>query len=484
MSIAKKILLDHQITLTAKPKKKEVVQVKDNVNAYGGLNSGGLYNSYSGIGGGNDKSRQSYFLPTLLDNRTDFEVLRNESWAAKRFIDLPVNQMLIRPREIENLNQKEMRYYEKYFDYYGLNTKIANALKAARLYGTAYLVFLTKDNAWDEPLDFDSLQPGDLYNVLVFDRFSVSVTEREYDVRSRNYQRPYIYHITPKWGGAFQIHHTRLLRFDGQMPLSSDGWTVYNIDYGVSEIIPVLQSIYQDAQAANGVSQLIEEASIPVVKVEGFKDVLGGGAPDAPSLDELASTFAQTKSIYNTIHMDTQDEFSRQEVNFSELPDILDRFASRLAAAAEIPATIFLGKSPLGMNATGESDLAINAAKVKADQENRLRPVYEYVDQIMMRTSRLSPRCLDYSFPSILDLSDESRADVLLKISQAVTPLVQEGTISPDEARRELSGDDRLGELPAQGFDFNQQFQQQQAEQNAPTTEDAIKEVKKLFHGG
>ena len=440
---------------------------------YGGLNNGGLYNNYSGIGGGNDKSRQSFFLPTLIDNRTVFETIHNESWAAKRFIDLPVNQMFVRPRIIENLDEQETQQYQQYFHKFKLNELISNAMKSARLYGTAYLMFITKEAPLNTPLRLNMLQPGDLQNILVFDRFSAFVTNREYDIRSRNYQRPYIYHVAPKWGGAFQIHHTRMVRFDGQQPLSSDGWTVYNIDYGVSELIPVIQSIYQEAQAANGVSQLIEESSIPVMKIDGFKDLLGPAPPpDSPSLDNLASMLNQFKSIYNTIHMDTNDEFSRQEVSFQGLPEILDRFAARLAAAAEIPATVFLGKSPLGMNATGESDLAINAAKVQADQENKLRPIYNHIDGIMMRTSDLQPRKLVFSFPSLLDLSDETKADILLKKSEAIVPLVNSEIIQIDEARESLSDEDLLGELPPIGFDFQKELTQAE---NQSQNEDSSK---------
>ena len=54
--------------------------------------------------------------------------------------------------------------------------------------------------------------------------------------------------------------------------------------------------------------------------------------------------------------VDKNDEFDRVSYNFQGLPDLMDRFAERLAAAADIPATRFMGQAPKGMNATGASD--------------------------------------------------------------------------------------------------------------------------------
>ncbi len=56
--------------------------------------------------------------------------------------------------------------------------------------------------------------------------------------------------------------------------------------------------------------------------------------------------------------LDKKDSFTRVQTPLTNLSDILDRFATRLAAAADMPVTLLMGMSPAGLNATGESDRA------------------------------------------------------------------------------------------------------------------------------
>lgn len=425
-----------------------------------GLRYGGLYNAASGIGSNNDKSKWSVFLPTIVDNSSELQVIVTESWAARRFINLPIDQMFMKPRVIENMEEDKIRQYHHYWQKMDVQKKLSDAMKSGRLYGTAFLLFITKEAPLTSPLDINQLKAGDLLNVLVFDRYSMNVLGIEYKVTSPNFQQPIMYNVFPKYGNSFDIHHSRVLRFDGLQPLTSNMYQNYNQYYGVSELIPVMQSIYQEAQAAHGISNLIEEASIPIMEIEGLKDVLGGCAdPTSATLEQLVELIQTTKSIYNMIVHDSSSEFRRETINFGGLPEILDRFAFRLAAAAEIPATIFLGKSPVGMNATGESDLSINASKVQTDQENKLRPILNKIDQILLRTCGLPPKMLDFQFPSIFDMSDETKADILLKTSQSIATLSDRDIITTDESRKILSEQGYVGELPPQGFDFNSEIE-------------------------
>ncbi|MEE9451332.1 MAG: DUF1073 domain-containing protein [Gammaproteobacteria bacterium] len=456
---------------TSKPspsKPRHAAKIKDThsgaFQTFGGINRGGLINPASGLGTPNDKSRQSFFTPTQFTAQTELEVINNESWAAERYIEMPVDMMFVRARVFEGVNEKELEAYEKYLDSFNLNLLLANAMKSGRLYGTAFLVFVTKEAPLTEPLDINLLREGDLLNILVFDRFSTSVYDREYRLVSKNFQKPSMYHVSPFYGGGFDIHASRMLRFDGKVPLTSNGWTSYNVDYGVSELVGVLQSIYQDAQGANGVSQLIEEASIPVIRFDGLKETLGANRPiDSASLEEFANTLNVFKSVYNTVYMDTTDQFDRLAVNFTGLPEILDRFAARLASASGIPQVIFLGKSPLGMNATGDSDIKVNALNVAAMQVNKLDPAYQRIDDIMTRTGGFN-RDFTFEFPSLVDLSESEQADIAVKKMQVSVEGVQAGIMTTDESRAMLDGDAIIGTLEPQDFDFTSAVEKAQTE--------------------
>ena len=214
-------------------------------------------------------------------------------------------------------------------------------------------------------------------------------------------------------------------------------------------MIPVLLSLLQDQAVASGASHLTNEASIPVLRIGGLREAMQGrpdpGDPTPAQMGEAINTF---KSLYRTMFLDSGDEFERVNVTWSGLPDLMDRFARRLAAAADIPATRFWGQSPVGMNATGESDMKNYASNVAAQQKRLLTEPLRTLDVVLARSAGLAEP-LPYSWPSIIDASDGERAAVSKARAEAVKVAVDAQVIDENEARAALDGDELFGELEA-----------------------------------
>src|SRR4029077_7804668 len=79
-------------------------------------------------------------------------------------------------------------------------------------------------------------------------------------------------------------------------------------------------------------------------------------------------------SSLNAIVLDKEDEFQRVPVSLTGLPELLDRQAVRVSATADIPATLLMGQSPAGMDATGDSDIRGYYDRIHARQEMELAP--------------------------------------------------------------------------------------------------------------
>ena len=439
---------------------------------YGSTFTGGLVNPISGAGTSLDKNSSSFFLPTRQTSRGIHEVIYAQSWAAAKFIDIPVDDMFVKWREfcdMENDNVKLIEQAEKDFK---IKSKLSKTLKNSRLHGTGLFVILTKDATPEKPLNIDRMQPGDLSNILIVDRFDATIGEKEKNPYSQNFGMPIFYRIQLKQGGTLTVHHSRVIRFDGIKPLSDNRWQSYDPDWGVASIIPVLTEIFQDSNVSKGVAHLVNEASIKNMKIEGFEDAIAGGGDGEMSLQDRMLYVSSLMSIYRTNFMDSEDDFSRTEVSFSGLHEIIDRNALRLAAAANIPETRFWGKSVVGLTATGEGDARNYALKVQSDQENQLPEPLDIIDKVLAKhTGITEPVC--YKFISILDLSEKDKVENALKKSQTVVPLITAGIIDEDEGRKVLDGDEILGDFddlagPLPGVDDTQrnlaavQVQQQQ----------------------
>jgi len=432
----------------SKKKNRRSKKGKDSTTTAGlnGLVSGGFHNSATGAGGAMDKTEYSYFSPTRLASKTQLEVLYNESWACGKFIDIPIDDMFLKWREFVEMEPESIRLMEEAEKEFKITTRLSSAMKSGNLYGTGILAIFTKDSAPDQPLNPDRMLPGDLVNILPFDRFDLSIVGKDWDIMSPNFGQPLFYRIQLKMGGSVTVHHSRVLRFDGKKPLTANGWSNYDQDWGVSDIIPVIVEILTDANIAKGGAHLVNEASIPIQKIEDFASAIAGDGDCDMDIATRMQATTLARSIYRTVYMDANESMERIDVNFAGLPDLMDRYAKRLAASKDIPATRFWGQAPLGLNATGEGDMKNYAIRVDSEKEKKLKDPLFILDQVLAAHKGIKEP-VQYEFPSLIDVSDGEQVEVLGKASAALAPLVVSGIVSDDEARDVLRRIEFVGEL-------------------------------------
>ena len=110
-----------------------------------------------------------------------------------------------------------------------------------------------------------------------------------------------------------------------------------------------------------------------------------------------------------------------------------------MAGAAEIPATKLFGRSPQGLNATGEADLRNYYDLIAQMQERILRPALEKLLPVMaMSCWGEVPEDLEIVFEPVMTTSPAERAELVQKLSQDVIQAFQCGLLTREEALEEL----------------------------------------------
>jgi len=388
----------------------------------------GLYNSASGLGGATDKSSFFQLLPIWLNDPTYPEKICNQSWTAERFVSMPIDDMFAKPRVYEN------EPFQNEVTRLNVDKKFANSLKLARKYGTGLFWLITKEAPSETPLDISRIRKGDAANCIAIDRTDVTIVTRTSNPMSSNFGKPEIYRLNIQGFGTVNVHHSRIYRSDGQESESVNGWRIYEKDWGVSSLIKVFSDVCNDAAVVEAISQLMQESSIPVHKVEGLNEILcRGKLADEPDVDDMMREINLKKSIYRTVFMDSDDEFERTSVNFSNIPDLMDRFEERLAMASGLSVTRFLGKAPSGLNATGEGDQRNDSKTTRIRQTQVLEPFYTWADPIIARSAGTTVPI--YSFPPLFEMSEKEVSDMDFNRSRSANLMVKEGVWSPEEAK-------------------------------------------------
>ena len=257
--------------------------------------------------------------------------------------------------------------------------------------------------------------------------------------------------FTPTHGGVpIRVHRSRILRFDGIRPPTKSGFTTYDQDFGVSNLIPVMLSVLEDQLLAGGVSHMSQEASIPILNVNGIREIFAGNRePGELTPDQIGEQVNQMKSIYRLLLLDSKsrEEFTREAVNFGGLADLMDKYPARIAAAAKIPRTRFLGSPPIGMSATGESDMRNYVMMMEAMRVQQLEHPLSILDEVLARDAglRLAP---EYQWNSLLEMTDAEIAEAAKIKTEALSQALVDQVIDEDEYRETLSGDPLFGDLP------------------------------------
>ena len=163
---------------------------------------------------------------------------------------------------------------------------------------------------------------------------------------------------------------------------------------------------------------------------------------DEASQRDLYNTLRAQNMLMNTMSLQVlskDDDFQTFDYTFSGLSDIYEQFMMDIAGAAEIPVTKLFGRSPAGLNATGEGDLRNYYDTVKQWQEAVLRPVLEKLLPVMcMSAWGAVPDDLDFEFNPIRDTSDEERAGLIQQTASAIVSVYQAGIIAQQTALKEL----------------------------------------------
>ena len=435
---------------------------------------GGPINPYSGLGTSIDRNIQTYYRPTSFQARTILETIYRESWAIRRCINLPVDDMTIKWREFDILSDdpipmqgrpvdeetklKNLKMYaakmEEQEREWDIRTLISEALIWAQIYGTSFLVMVTQEAPLNTPLNINELRKGDLRNIVLFDRFQVHVepyTDINEDPFDRNYGKPDHYTFNLKNGGVnFQkIHHSRCIRFDSEY-YNINKHQAYNYRWSQSKIIRLIRAVIDTEIATTGVTNQLGELGMLVMKIAGLKEMLSSaGMPPDPgetTLDELVTNFRDTKSIHKVAVSDKEDDLERLEADLNGVATALDKNFLIMSAASGISFTRFWGLSASGLQSTGEGDRRDHQLNVGSKQSKYLyKPIHE-IDPFLARNAGI-PRPPKSKFPPIndVDLKEQAEADFLS--ADALKLIRESGGITVHEMRAALNGKPTFGRL-------------------------------------
>lgn len=385
-----------------------------------------------------------YSLQRMSRDFNTLNALYRESWIVRRIIDVIPADMLKNWITITSGLDPDV---EKRFSLTLRRTQLIDKLKRGmqwgRLYGGALGVMLVKHQGYDlsQPLQLDWIMPGDFAGLLIFDRWNGVNPSSELieDISDPDYGYPKYYTVTdPAGGGSVKIHHSRVIRFTGNtLPFWEE---IAEMQWGASVVESIFDELRKRDNVSWNIAQLTFMANIRVLKMQDLGQLLA--ATDNESQAELLRTLEAQNMLLNNMGMqvmDAADGLETHQYTFGGLADCYQQFIMDISGAAEIPVTRLFGRSPSGLNATGESDLQNYYDMIAEKQESYLRPILNKVlPPFIISTLGSLPDDFDFEFDPVAEPSDKERADLAKCGTDNVVAAYNAGLISQRTALKEL----------------------------------------------
>lgn len=396
----------------------------------------GLANLVSGAGTTADKRTYGFYTrPFILPEQ--IEASYRSSWFMRKGIDLPPFDMTRNCREwqmdedsVDKIEAEEKRLQ--------LWPKLRQALVLGRLGGGLIVMGVGNEDP-TTPLGTATRGIGSLRYLHVMNRWQVGLGQIVMDPANDLFGQPEYFQINFGAGssaGQLRIHPSRVVAFRGlQNPnlfgTAGDDW------FWGDPLMLTVQDVVKNAEATmNGFASLVEEAKLDTVSIPGLTKLLATTEGEA-MVTKRVTIANLLKSTHNTRILDAGngkdapgETWETRQITWAGMPDMIRVSCAAVAGAFDIPATRFLGKSPDGMNASGDSDENNYIAKIKADQEAYLRPGLDQIDAVLLPSAGVTMSAESwYSFPPMHEMSEADKATIFNTKMTAITALQATGSI-------------------------------------------------------
>ena len=314
----------------------------------------------------------------------------------------------------------------------------------------------------EEPVDWEHIRSIDelrVYERSIVQPDSSSLYQQDYGGkgvgnRVSKFGQPEYYYVSSIYG-SFKVHESRCLVFrNGVLPEQTSNATY--LFWGMPEYVRIRRALRETVTAHTDSVKLLERSVQAIYSMKGLASLLTTDDGEDQVLKRL-QLVDTSRGLLNSIAIDSEGEnYDFKTFQFSGVKDVIDATCNMLSALTNIPQTILFGRSPAGMNATGDSDFESYYNFVEKIQRLMLKRNLRTLLDVVFRAGIASGDVAeepDYKleFKPLWSLSDteqatvdQTKAQTALVKAQTAQAYVDMQALDPTEVRRRLASDEEF----------------------------------------
>lgn len=343
-------------------------------------NDGAYQNVFLSVGNSRDRSAYTTVGSGRTFSSQELDTLYENDGFARRIIDLPAEEMVREGFEIENIGDDDQ--IEAILEALQIETKLADALRWANLYGGALIVMLANDGGeLTDPLNVERVK--EVEALRVYDRWEVSHVSKYTDPADKRFGQVQTWMISPANGYPYQVHESRCVIIDGspvpaRVRERNDGW-------GASKLQHAYDQLTRLNMSHHWANSLLERAQQAVHGIPDLTNILrapGGEAMVRQRIDLVD----MARGINNTVVIDAQESYDLKSTGLSGVDATVDRFGMALCAVTGMPETLLFGRAPGGLSNSAKNDLENWYAKIAQQQKTILKPAVDKIVGVVLHS--------------------------------------------------------------------------------------------------
>lgn len=443
----------------------------------------GYSNMLNKYGTAQDNSTAYQYNQEIISNDLELIRLYEGNGLFTKIIDRPSEEAVKHGFDINYGDESIAEYVDDRMDALELEEKFSTAEKWARLYGGSIIVMLVDDGrGLEEPLDWNNVRS--IEELRVFER---AIVQPDYGSMyhfhfmdtlnsKKKFGEPEYYQVFSIYG-YFCVHRSRCLIFrNGRLPEQTTN-AIYRY-WGIPEYVKIKRALRECITSHEDGVKLLERSVQAIYKMKNLANMLSTEDGENKVLQRL-QVIDMARGILNSIAIDTDGEdYDFKTLQMSGIKDVIDATCNMLSAVTDIPQTILFGRSPAGMNSTGESDFENYYNMVENIQKQNMKANARTVIDLILKQGALEgviPEVPKYKmkFAALWSMSDTEKANVEQTKAQTEYTKAQTAQIymdsnvlDPSEVRKSLASEgefeieevisDNDLDLPDDVFDLSQ----------------------------
>lgn len=376
------------------------------------------------------------------------------------------NNVFIDRKKEETDEEKEesQEMLNKLFDIaqqkFNLTEKLLEWSYYYNVYGTAFIMPVYEggdDEFYKKPFNIDGVKKGSFKGLSVIEPYWMIPSFESQDTTdptSPTFLEPeYYYTNTGK-----KIHKSHLII--GRRKFVSDILKPSYYYGGISLAQEIYERVYASERCANEAPLLLLTKRLTYYKVN-LKNLFTNPA----KYKELGEVLTSMRDNQGILFSSKDDEVGQLDTTLSDLDEVIMKQYHIASAIARIPVDKMFGTNPTGgLSASGDYNIKNYNQDLNTLQNDLFRPAIDKLNQIILKSEFDRKDRVGIIWNSTDNPTEKEIAELNEKKANTMAVYLQNGLITPEEARQKLVNDKMSGYSFLKGVELEEPTEEEQKE--------------------